>query len=303
MTTIARTNVLITGATSGIGLAATQLFAREGYRVFATYRSDADELALGRIANVRPVRMDVTRRDSIEHAFGEVSAECGDDGLYALVNNAGIGYAAPFEYASEERGREVMDVNLMAPFNVSQVFLPLLTRHNATHAVKARIVNVASWAGVMGQPFIPFYNASKFGLIGLTESMFYDLGLLDIHVVLASPGVTKTPLLQKTTNAGTSSLETMPPAGRAFYRPLLDHYATLGAEYGSSTLFLEPGQVAAKLLRIVGMARPSFRQNLSADAWLVDRVLTRWVPWCLRVKMNRRMFLLDRATPAPRRVA
>ncbi len=154
--------------------------------------------------------MDVTRREDIVRAFGEISAEVGDDGLYALVNNAGIGYAAPFEYASEARGREVMDVNLMAPFNVSQVFLPLFAKHNTRSGVKARIVNVASWAGMMGQPFIPFYNASKFGLVGLSESMFYDLGLLDIHVVLASPGTTKTPMLKKTTNAGTSSLDSMP---------------------------------------------------------------------------------------------
>jgi NAD(P)-dependent dehydrogenase (short-subunit alcohol dehydrogenase family) len=295
MTTPKQKSVLITGATSGIGHAAAELFGRKGYRVFATFRGDADGQALGRLANVRPVRMDVTHREDIERAFDEISAEVGEDGLYALVNNAGIAYAAPFEYASEKRGREVMDVNIMAPFNVSQVFLPLFAKHNAKNAVKARIVNVASWAGVMGQPFIPFYNASKFGLVGLSESMFYDLGLLDIHVVLASPGITKTPLLKKTTSAATSSMESMPAEGRAFYRPLLEHYATLSADYGNSSFFLEPAQVAAKLLRIVDSARPSFRQNLAADACVVDRFLTRWVPWSLRVSMNRRMFRLEPA--------
>ncbi len=59
----------------------------------------------------------------------------------------------------------------------------------------------------MASPFIGFYNATKFGLIGLTESMYYDLGLLDIHVVLAVPGVTKTPLLGKTTDGALASLD------------------------------------------------------------------------------------------------
>ncbi len=114
-----------------------------------------------------------------------VSEATGDDGLYALINNAGITYSAPFEYADEDRAREVMDVNLMAPFRITQAFIPLLVKHNKRNEIKSRVVNIASWAGLMSAPFIPFYNASKFAIIGLTESMYYDLGLLDIQVVLA----------------------------------------------------------------------------------------------------------------------
>jgi short-subunit dehydrogenase len=156
--------------------------------------------------------------------------------------------------------------------------------------VKARIVNISSWAGALGQPFIPFYNASKFAITGLTESMFYDLGLLDVHVVLASPGTTKTPLLGKTTRAGTESLARMTPEGRARYQPLLDHYATLSVQYGSSPLFQTPEQAAKKLLRIVDTKRPRFRYDLSIDACVVNRFIARFVPWTLKVAMNRSMF-------------
>lgn len=286
-------SVLVTGAGSGIGKAASQLFAASGYEVFATYRSSDDGEALARIENVVPLRMDVTRADDIARAVTEVSNRVGADGLYAIVNNAGIIYAAPFEFAEEERGREVMEVNVMAPFRIAQAFLPLLQRHNARNAVKARIINIASWAGAFGQPFIPFYNASKFALAGLSESMYYDLGLLDIHVVLASPGITKTPMLGKATRGSTESLERMPAEDRARYQPLLEHYATLSASYSGSPLFRSPAQVAAKLLQVIEKKRPAYAQDLAPDACFVNRFLTRFMPWGLKAAMNRRIFRLS----------
>ncbi len=287
-------SILVTGAGSGIGKAAVELFASHGFQVFATYRSLEDGKALAALENVRPLQMDVTNAGELNHAYGEISAHVGDAGLYAIVNNAGIGYAAPFEFADEARGREVMEVNVMAPFRISQKFLPLLKLHNASNEVKARIINISSWAGALGQPFIPFYNASKFALSGLTESMFYDLGLLDIHVVLASPGITKTPLLGKTTRGGLESLETMPPEGRVRYEALLTHYATLSTKYGSSPFFQKPEQVARKLLRILETKRPSYKYDLAADAWFVDRFISRFFPWSLKVAMNRNMFHLSK---------
>jgi NAD(P)-dependent dehydrogenase (short-subunit alcohol dehydrogenase family) len=286
-------SILVTGAGSGIGRAVTELFASRGFLVFATYRGAEDGVALASIENVHPIQMDVTNADDVTRAASEVAARVGPDGLYAILNNAGIAYAAPFEFADEKRGREVMEVNVMAPFRIAQTFLPLLKMHNAKNEVKARIVNISSWAGTLGQPFIPFYNASKFAIAGLTESMFYDLGLLDVDVVLASPGTTKTPLLGKTTRAATESLDRMPEEARARYQPLLDHYATLSVEYGSSPLFQTPEQAAKKLLRIVETKRPRFKYDLSIDACVVNRFIARFVPWTLKVAMNRSMFRLS----------
>src|SRR6202453_687586 len=276
-------SILVTGATSGIGRAATELFASHGYLVFATYRKAEDGAALASIANVHPIRMDVTNADDVTRAASEVAASVGADGLYAILNNAGIAYAAPFEFADEERGREVMEVNVMAPFRIAQKFLPLLKLHNAKNDVKARIVNISSWAGALGQPFIPFYNASKFAITGLTESMFYDLGLLDIHVVLASPGITKTPLLGKTTRSGLASLDHMSAEGRARYTPVLQHYASLSAEYGNSPMWQTPEQVPRKLLRVIEAKRPRYHVDLAQDAWFVNNFLARFFPWALKV--------------------
>lgn len=291
-------SIFLTGAGSGIGKASAELLASTGYRVFATYRSREDGDALARVPNVVPLRMDVTSADDLTRVVAIVSHQVGDDGLYAIINNAGLNYAAPFEFADEARGREVMEVNVMAPFRVAQAFLPLLVRHNARNAVKARIVNISSWAATLGQPFIPFYNASKFALSGLSESMFYDLGLLDVHVVLASPGITKTPMLGKTMRAGTESLTAMTVEGRARYEPLLEHFATLGASYSGSGMFQTAEQVAAKLLRVVEKKRPAYQQDLSVDACFVNRFLGRFAPWWLKATMNRRTFRLTSVVAA-----
>lgn len=291
-------SILLTGAGSGIGKAAATLFAASGYQVFATHRSREDGEALGQIAGVVPLCLDVTRAEDVARAVEEVSRRVGADGLYAIVNNAGLNYAAPFEFADEARGREVLEVNVMAPFRVAQLFLPLLLRYNERNAVKARVINIASWAATMGQPFIPFYNASKFALAGLSESMFYDLGLLDVHVVLASPGTTRTPMLGKTTRAGLESLDTMPAEARRRYQPLLEHFASLGASYADSRMFQTPEQVAAKLLRVVEQKRPAYHQPLSTDACFVNRYLSRFAPWGLKTAMNRRIFNLPAAAHA-----
>jgi NAD(P)-dependent dehydrogenase (short-subunit alcohol dehydrogenase family) len=165
-------SILITGATSGIGMASTLLFSKNSYRVFATYRNENDRNELQKIRNVHPVKLDVTNADDIQNAFRQVSEIVYNDGLYAIINNAGITYTAPFEFADEQRARQVMEVNVMAPYKITQTFIPLLKRYNTKHNINARVVNIASWAGYLGQPFIPFYNASKAALIGLSESSY-----------------------------------------------------------------------------------------------------------------------------------
>lgn len=291
-------SILITGATSGMGLANTILFAQNGYQVFATYRNDKDKRELSKLNNVHPVKMDVTDARDIQQAFQQISKLTGSNGLYAIVNNAGVMYSAPFEYADEERARQVMDINLMAPFKITQAFIPLLKRHNAQNAVKARVINIASWAGYIGQPFIPFYNASKAGLIGLSESMYYDLGLLDIHVVLASPGVTRTPMLGKATEDGTNNLQTFPKEGRDFYQPYFNHIKTMGERSGNSRFLPTADVLAKKLLKIADSKKPKHKYNLAMDAAFMDKIMAKIIPLSWRFALNKRMYRLNMKNPA-----
>lgn len=287
-------SILITGASTGMGKAYTLIFSQNDYEVFATYRNEKDAVELRKIKNVHPIEMDVTNADDIKNSFKQIADIVGNDGLYAIINNAGITYTAPFEFANEIRAREVIEVNLIAPYKIIQTFIPLLKKYNNKNDIKARVINIASWAGYMGQPFIPFYNASKAGIIGLSESMFYDLGLLDIHVILASPGVTKTPLLEKTTEDGVASLLGFPKEGQEFYKPYFDHFKTMSESSRNSKFFPTPEEVATKLFKIVEMKRPKFKYNLAMDAVIVDKILTRFIPFSWRVAMNKKMFKLNK---------
>ena len=290
--------ILITGASSGMGMANTILFAQNNYQVFATYRNSKDEEKLKKIKNVHPIKMEVTNTDDIQQAFQKISNIVGNNGLYAIINNAGIMYTAPFEYADEERARQMIEVNLMAPFKITQTFIPLLKKHNANNDIKARVINIASWAGYIGQPFIPFYNASKAGLIGLSESMYYDLGLLDIHVVLASPGVTRTSMLGKATQDGDDNLNALPKDGQLFYKPYLDHRKAMGESSGNSKLLPTAEVVAKKLLKIVESKKPQHKYNLAMDAAFMDKIMTKIIPLSWRFALNKSMYKLNMKNPA-----
>jgi len=291
-------SILITGASSGMGLADAILFAQNGYQVFATYRNEKDKSKLGELENVHPVKMDVTNGDDIQRAFQQISNIVSENGLYAIINNAGIMYTAPFEYVDEQRARQMMEVNLMAPYKITQAFIPLMKKHNAKNDVKARVINIASWAGYIGQPFIPFYNASKAALIGLSESMYYDLGLLDIHVVLASPGVTRTPMLGKATEDGNDNLQALPKEGQVFYKPYLDHRKAMGESSGNSTFLPTADVLANKLYRIVELKKPKYKYNLAMDAAFMDKIMTKIIPLSWRFALNKSIYKMNMKNPA-----
>jgi NAD(P)-dependent dehydrogenase (short-subunit alcohol dehydrogenase family) len=286
--------ILITGATSGMGQATTRALSARGYDVFATYRDPRDRAALDELPGVHPVQLDVSDPIRIREAISEIDDVLGETGLFAVINNAGITYTAPFEFAQMDRVQKVVDVNLMAPYLVTQACLPMLRRHNETSSEKARVINVASWAGQMASPFIGFYNATKYGLIGLTESMYYDLGLLDIHVVLAVPGVTKTALLGKTTDGALASLDFAAVEDQELFRPYLEHFTSMSESSDNMKMLSTPAQVAEKITAIIEARKPRFRYNLSIDAKVVDGIVTRLLPFRTKAAINRRMYRLRR---------
>jgi hypothetical protein len=127
----------------------------------------------------------------------------------------------------------------------------------------------------------------------LSESMYYDLGLLDIHTVLANPGVTKTPLHAKTTGAALESLASMPAGDRERYRPYLEHFATMGDRSDGVKMLLSPEQAAAKIAAIVDTRNPRFKYNLAVDAKVVDGIVTRFLPFTARARLTRRMYRVN----------
>src|SRR5687768_2004233 len=120
--------VVITGSSTGIGHACALNLDELGYRVFAGVRSEADAAALSKKASARlkPLLFDVTRKEDISAAARIIDSEVGQEGLAALVNNAGICLTGPLEYTGLADLRHQMEVNVIGLVAVTQTFLPLL---------------------------------------------------------------------------------------------------------------------------------------------------------------------------------
>src|SRR5690606_11655772 len=114
-------NVLVTGASSGIGLATVRTLSAAGYRVFAGVRRLPDKPE-----TLRPVLLDVTKADSLRSTFAEIENTLRGEPLHALVNNAGIGSLRPLEGTPLDQIRDVFEVNVFGVIAVTQTFLPLL---------------------------------------------------------------------------------------------------------------------------------------------------------------------------------
>src|SRR5919204_489511 len=173
---MARGNVLVTGASTGIGEATVRRLLELDFDVAAGVRKDEDADRLS-AAGARPVKLDVTDQASIDAA----RARLGDAALAGLVNNAGIAVSFPLEFVPIEELRHQLEVNVIGQVAVTQAFLPALRKG------RGRIVNVSSIGGRIALPLGGPYNASKFALEGLSDSLRRELRADGIEVSLIEP--------------------------------------------------------------------------------------------------------------------
>lgn len=172
--------VLITGASTGIGRNATEYLAARGWFVYAGARKAEDLEALGKIANVQPLKLDVTQAADIAAAVEAVTK--GGRGLYALVNNAGIATVGSTAETSDAEFDLLMKVNLYGPVQMTRAFLPLIS------AQKGRIVNIGSISGILASPVLPAYSMSKHAIEAFTDSLATQLADQGMQVSVVEPG-------------------------------------------------------------------------------------------------------------------
>jgi NAD(P)-dependent dehydrogenase (short-subunit alcohol dehydrogenase family) len=210
MTTL---NILVTGATSGLGRDAALHLARLGHRVFATGRNRAalDELQreAGRLS-LETVVLDVTDKDSIDAAARAVDAATAGHGLDVLINNAGYGLLGPADALELDRIRAQYETNVFGLLAVTQAFVPAMRRRRS-----GRVINISSVGGRVSLPFMGVYNSTKFAVEALSDAMRMELGSFGIDVVVVQPGYIRTHFTA--TSLGTLSDGVREPA----YRPYL----------------------------------------------------------------------------------
>lgn len=188
---------LVTGASTGLGNAIAHQLANDGYTVFAGVRNHADMKLFNSNNQIIPIILDVTRPDNISEAYQLIKEKTQNFGLSVLINNAGINYITAFELADESKERQLMEVNLFGAMSLTRVMLPLLHQHVSEIQSTGKIINVSSIGGIFGLPWEAAYHASKFALLGWSQSLRYELHALNISVCCFIPGGMKTRIFQK----------------------------------------------------------------------------------------------------------
>ena len=173
--------VLITGASSGFGKASAKYFQEQGWQVAATMRNTDKAEELNDLDNVLVTPLDVTKPDTIQSAIAETEEAFGT--IDVLINNAGYGTVGVFEAASDETIRNQFEANVFGLMNVTKAALP-----NMRQAQGGVIINLSSIAGRVSMPYFSLYNASKYAVEGLSESLQYELAPFGIKLKLIEPG-------------------------------------------------------------------------------------------------------------------
>ena len=183
--------VLVTGCSTGIGLATATLFSEGDYQVIATARSpeSSEELVeLGKKDNVLLKTLDVCDQESVDNLFNELN----DFDVDVLVNNAGVGGSGSVENASMDFAKNLMETNYFGALRMIQKVIPSMRSRRS-----GAIINVSSMAGRRPFALMSHYCATKYALNGLSESMAHELARFNIRVTLIEPGTVITPIFGK----------------------------------------------------------------------------------------------------------
>jgi NAD(P)-dependent dehydrogenase (short-subunit alcohol dehydrogenase family) len=249
--------VLVTGASSGIGLACATHLAGRGYRVYGTSR----RTGAGQAGPVAMLVADVTDDHSVEQAVAAVLEREGR--LDIVVNNAGMGIAGPVENTSIEQAKRQLEVNFFGAFRVCRAVLPALRSQR-----RGYIVNIGSIGGLVAIPYQAMYSASKFALEGLSESLRMEVRPFGVKVVIIEPGDHKTAITENRTemSGGTDAYSQSFQAALA--RTAHDEQSGPG-----------PEQVARLLYRIVNTRNPRLRYTIGPATQRAAVWLKRFLPY------------------------
>lgn len=251
--------VLITGCSSGFGLAAVVEAAGRGHHVAATVRDPTRCPALDRVVEgpgvVQVVTMDVT--DDASVTAGVQAAVDVLGGLDAVVNNAGVEVRGPVDLVSDGELELQFDTNVFGLVRVVRATRPHLQR-----SADGVYVNVSSISGLIARPFAGIYAASKHAVEALSEAMHFELGLVGIRVHVVEPGQFPTALAANTTTA--AAFAHADPALHRVESSLEERVKALGGGEGR-----DASAVAGAIVDLIEDPSAPLRTLVGADAELI----------------------------------
>jgi len=266
-TNSARRAVLVTGCSSGIGRCVALGLRERGYRVFATARAldDVTQLAA---EGLEALRLDLADSACIQAAVAEVLART-EGRLYGLFNNAGFGQPGAVEDLSRDALREQFETNVFGTHELTRALIPVMR-----HQGEGRIIQNSSVLGLVAMPYRGAYNASKFALEGLSDTLRQELSGSGIEVLLIEPGPILSRFRANAYRAFQTHIDADGSRHREAYRALAAKLATEGA---AAPFTLPPDAVLRKVVKALEERRPRARYTVTWPA-LIFAILRRLMP-------------------------
>jgi short-subunit dehydrogenase len=265
--------VLITGASSGIGLTCAHHLATRGHRVYGTSRQAG--LSNG---NVRMLRMDVTDDESVARGVEEVIRA--ESRIDVLVNNAGYGIAGAVEDTTVAEARAQFETNVFGPMRVCAAVLPHMRRQRS-----GLIVNVSSIAGLVPVPFQGLYSASKAALESITESLRMEVRPFGVRVALLEPG-------DFSTGFTSNRVRTAASTGDSPYRERFER--ALGVMERDEGAAGSPTAVAQRLEQIMQQRAPRLRHAIGGALQRAAPTLRQLLPNALYERLMMQTYDIHR---------
>ena len=200
-------NILITGASRGIGKSIAYYFARKGFNVVGTARSEFEFIDTDFKGTFTPLKLDVTDRDSIKEAFSLLKEKELLPNI--LVNNAGITADQLFLRMKDDDWDNVLNINLTGTFNITKMFIKQMVKNRS-----GKIINISSVSGLMGNAGQVNYSSSKAALSGFTKSLAKEVGSRNITVNSIAPGFIDTDMTEYLDEKAKLDLESQIPLKR-----------------------------------------------------------------------------------------
>lgn len=257
--------ILVTGASSGLGLATALALLEKGYNVYGTSRD------INRVKNMpfKSLQMDVTNDHQVSSAIEKIVAEEGN--IDVLINNAGNGITGPLYDMPVSYAKKQFEVNFFGVVRVSSAVLPgMISRKEGL------IINIGSLAGLFGLPYQGLYSASKFAIEGYSQSLRMELQNTGVNVAVVNPGDFKTDF--------TGNREKM---------PFVVNDELLKAEYDAAVFQMEkdenigadPKVLAAKICKIINEGKPAHNYLVGALGQTIVPTLKKILPGGMFVKL------------------
>ena len=259
---------VVTGASSGIGLATAQTLAARGWSVLAGVRSEEDGAQLEE-DGLEPVLLDITDPAHVASLAERVKRDPHGRSLGALINNAGIAVNAPVELIPMSDWRRQFEVNFFGQVAVTQTLLPELL------AARGRIVNVSSIGGRIAGATFGAYAASKFALEAMSDSLRREVQRLGVQVIVIEPGSVSTEIWGKGLATAEGLIASMHAEQEARYGDLIE--AARKQAQSLARRGIDPRVVAEVVVKALEVDRPRTRYLVGRDARLAAAV-ARYVP-------------------------